>query len=80
MLKALHTEEKGIKIMKHKQKHPRVGDGGILTIPSPRGGFRTVLNCDTIVPSVNTHIPNGKHHTVWGSSVVFFVVKKGELQ
>ena len=43
MLKALHTEEKGIKIMKHKQKHPRVGDGGILTIPSPRGASVRIL-------------------------------------
>ena len=49
----------------------------------PPGGFRTVFNCGNIVSSVNAQTPNllkERHHAIWGSRVVFFVVKKGELQ
>ena len=83
MLKALHTEEKVKNIVKHKQKTSPGRGCRNLNNPIPPGGFRTVFNCGNIVSSVNAQTPNllkERHHAIWGSRVVFFVVKKGELQ
>ena len=42
----------------------------------PPWGFRTVFNCGNILSSVNAQTPDllkERHHTLWGSCVVFFL-------